>query len=302
MDKKTVASPELKRISFQPHLESPAYPVGVHDWSGHTKRGLGWEVHRGDSAEMLRTFSDDRFQCVVTSPPYYWQRDYKVAGQIGLESTVAEYVSRIVTCMEEVRRVLRKDGVLFLNLGDTYYSAKGMPKGADRKNKARRFGLRAVDTTGLGFPRKTLLGLPWRIALQMVEHGWILRAPIVWQRRNALPEPTAKDRPWRTYEFVFLFSKSPKYLFSRKSLVGFEDIWQVPVRTNSSNGVHSASFPEALAEKCIKCGSREGDEILDPFAGTGTTLWAALRSGRRAVGIDLNRDYCDHMVKRVGAL
>src|SRR5262249_35452979 len=152
--------------------------------------------------------------CAVTSPPYFWQRDYKIDGQIGLERTIDGYVNNVVACMKEVKRVLKKDGVLFLNLGDTYYSAKGLPKGDDRKNKARRFGLRAVDTSGLGVPRKTILGLPWRIALAMIADDWVLRAPMIWERHNTLPEPTAKDRPWRTYEFVFLFSKHQKYFFS----------------------------------------------------------------------------------------
>jgi DNA modification methylase len=278
-------------------------PLAVHDWAGHkTKEGLGWEIHRGDCVETLKTFDTDRFQCAVTSPPYFWQRDYKVEGQIGLEKDINSYVTKIIECMEEVKRVLKKDGVLFLNLGDTYYSAKGQPKGDDKKNKARRFGLRAVDTTGLGVPRKTILGLPWRIALGMVDRGWVLRAPIIWQRHNALPEPTAKDRPWRTYEFVFLFSKQPKYFFSRDALGGQEDIWRIPVRTNSSNGLHSAAFPEALAEKCIKCGSNEMDEILDPFAGSGTTIVAAVKAKRRAVGIDLKQEYYDYMVKRLGSL
>jgi DNA modification methylase len=280
----------------------PQYPIGVHDWSGHTQTGLKWEVHRGDSIEMLKTFTADRFQCAVTSPPYFWQRDYKVDGQIGLEKSIDGYVTKIIACMDQVRRVLRKDGVLFLNLGDTYYSAKGMPKGDDKKNKARRFGLRAVDASGLGVPRKTLLGLPWRIALGMIAKGWVLRAPIVWHRHNSIPEPTARDRPWRTYEHVFLFSKSPRYNFLRDALGDEEDVWKIPVRMNSSNGVHSAGFPEALADKCIRCGSKEGDEVLDPFAGAGTTLVAALKSGRRAVGVDLKQDYCDYMVKRLGAL
>jgi DNA modification methylase len=282
--------------------EVPAYPAGLHDWCGHTKAGLSWEIHRGDCLEMLKTFEDDRFQCAVTSPPYYWQRDYKIEGQIGLEKDINSYVNNIVACMEGVKRVLRKDGTLFLNLGDTYYSAKGLPKGDDRRNKARRFGLRAVDASGLGVPRKTLLGLPWRIALAMIEKDWVLRASIVWQRRNAQPEPTAKDRPWRTFEFVFLFSKSPKYFFQRTALGDEEDIWRIPIQINSSNGLHSAAFPSALAEKCIKCGTKENDELLDPFAGSGTTISTALKCGRRAVGVDLKQEYCDYMVQHFRAL
>ena len=125
-----------KRRNSPSASEQPTFPIGVHDWSGHTRAGLRWEVHRGDTIEMLKTFTAERFQCVVTSPPYFWQRDYNVEGQIGLEKEIDGYTNKIIACMEEVKRVLKKDGVLFLNLGDTYYSAKGMPRGADRKNKA----------------------------------------------------------------------------------------------------------------------------------------------------------------------
>lgn len=283
--------------------ESQAILTGLHNWSGHTRDGNSWEVMRGDCVTSLKALEAERFQCAVTSPPYYWQRDYKVEGQIGLEKDIDGYVNDVVDSMEAVKRVLKKDGVLFLNLGDTYYSAKGLPKGNDKKNKARRFGLRAVDASGLGVPRKTILGLPWRVAISMISKGWILRAPIIWERNNSLPEPTAKDRPWRTYEFVFLFAKHPKYSFSRSKLGASEDIWRIPVRSNKTNNVnHSATFPELLAAKCIECGSNEGDEILDPFAGSGSTLFAALKANRAAFGIDLKPEYCEAMAKQLGNL
>lgn len=284
------------------HIEPPASLAGLDSWSGHTKHGRKWEVMRGDCIKSLKLLEAERFQCVVTSPPYYWQRDYKVEGQIGLEKDIDGYVSNVVNCMSEVRRVLKKNGVLFLNLGDTYYSAKGLPKGDDRKNKARRFGLRAVDASGLGVPRKTILGLPWRIALSMIADGWILRSPIIWERHNTLPEPTAKDRPWRTYEFLFLFAKHQKYFFSRENLKGAEDVWRIPIRTNGKNVEHAATFPQALAEKCILCGSKEGDEILDPFAGSGSTMIASLRANRNAFGVDLKEEYCSAISKQLSLL
>lgn len=277
-------------------------PIGPHDWAGHTRDGVPWEVHRGDIMQALKRFDENRFHCVVTSPPYYWQRDYSADGQIGKEPTIDGYVQSIANCMDEVRRVLRKDGLLFLNLGDTYYSAKGQPKGADRKNKARRFGLRAVDASGLGVPRKTIIGIPWRVALEMISRGWVLRAPIIWQRQGTLPEPTAKDRPWRTYEFVFMFSKSQKYYFDRDKLQNEEDVWMISTRPKSSNGLHSAAFPEPLVEKCLSVGCPSNGEVLDPFAGSGTTLVVAARSGRTAVGIDLNHEFCYHMAKSLGDL
>ena len=166
----------------------------------------------------------------------------------------------------------------------------------------RRFGLSAVDTSGLGVPRKTILGLPWRIALSMIEKGWILRSPIIWERHNTLPEPTAKDRPWRTYEFLFLLAKHQKSFFSREDLKGAEDVWRLPIRTNGKNGEHAATFPQALAEKCILCGSEHGDEILDPFAGSGSTLVASMKANRDAFGIDLKPEYCEAMIKQLNTL
>jgi DNA modification methylase len=273
--------------------------MAITDWTGETKSGCLWHIHRGDINDVLGTLEKGRFQSVVTSPPYYWQRDYKVQGQIGLEKTIDAYVDNIATAMRSVRRVLRDDGLLFLNLGDTYYSAKGLPRGNDAKSKARRFGLRAVDTSGLGVPRKTIIGIPWRVALRMIDDGWVLRSPIVWQRSNGMPEPTAKDRPWRSYEFLFMFSKKPRYKFNRKELDGSEDVWRIPVKPNSSKGLHNAAFPEALAARAIRCSSDEGDEVLDPFCGTGTTLAAALSSKRRAFGIDLNPQFCEFTSKRL---
>jgi DNA modification methylase len=284
------------------HSDGTAALRGLHDWGGHTREGLAWEIHKGDALTVLKRFASSSFNCVVTSPPYYWQRDYQVQGQIGQEKTIDGFVKDIADTMDEVRRVLAADGLLFLNLGDTYYSAKGQPKGVDKKSSARRFGLRAVDASGLGVPRKTVIGIPWRVALEMIERGWVLRSPIVWTRTGAIPEPTAKDRPWRTYEMIFMFSKSPRYYFSRSALNKEEDIWTISARRRSNGGLHAAAYPEELVERCIQIGCPEGGRVLDPFAGTGTTLRVALRSGRSAVGIDLSEPFCDYMVNELRGL
>ncbi len=275
---------------------------GTLGWSGKTRSGCRWEVRRGDAAAVLRTMEPDRFKCVVTSPPYYSQRDYGVDGQIGLEKTIDEYVERIVDTFEQVKRVLAPDGALFLNLGDTYYSGKGQPKGKDKKNQARRMGLRPVDASGLGVPRKTTIGIPWRVALAMIDKGWTLRCPIVWWRNGTMPEPTAHDRPWRTYEMIFLFTKGPKYHFVRKHLKKQEDVWTLSNRPTHARGKHSAAFPEELVQKCLSVGCPPRGEVLDPFAGCGTVLRVAVSSGRPAVGIDLSEKYCKHMVEGVEKL
>jgi DNA modification methylase len=272
---------------------------GLHEWRGHSVQNVPWTILRGDAQKILAQFEQNTFHCIVTSPPYYWQRDYNVEGQIGLEKTIDDYVNRLADVMDQARRVLKIEGLLFLNLGDTYYSAKGQPKGADKKNRARRFGLRAVDASGLGVPRKTIIGIPWRVALEMVRRGWVLRSPIVWRRHGSLPEPTAKDRPWRTYEMVFMFSKSPKYFFSREGLNGEQDVWTISSRPKDTNGIHSAAFPDELIEKCITIGCPAGGHVLDPFAGSGTVLRVALKSLRPATGIDLNQKFCDYMASEL---
>ncbi|WP_165864063.1 DNA-methyltransferase [Capsulimonas corticalis] len=277
-------------------------PHGLHEWRGHTVENIPWAVHRGDVNTVLNTLEENYYNCCVTSPPYYWQRDYKVEGQIGLEQTIDGYVNAIVESMRNLRRVLTRDGLLFLNLGDTYYSAKGQPKGSDKKNGARRFGLRAVDASGLGVPRKTAIGIPWRVALRMIEDGWTLRSPIIWQRLGSLPEPTAHDRPWRTYETLFMFSKSPRYYFCRDNLNGVEDIWTISERPRSSKGIHSAAFPDQLVERCLAVGCPEGGRVIDPFVGSGTVLRVALELGHSATGIDLNEQYCDYVVRELNTL
>ncbi len=273
--------------------------IGVHEWRGHSREGIEWEVHKGDAQVVLKRFKASSFNCAITSPPYYWQRDYKVAGQIGQEKTIKDFVKNIADTMDEVRRVLTADGLLFLNLGDTYYSAKGQPKGDDKKSAARRFGLRAVDASGLGVPRKTAIGIPWRVALEMIERGWVLRSPIVWMREGTIPEPTAKDRPWRTYEMIFMFSKSPRYYFSRPALGGVEDVWKISARRRSNGGTHSAAYPDQLVQRCIEIGCRAGGRVLDPFAGSGTTLRVALKLKRSTVGIDLSENFCEYMVSQL---
>jgi DNA modification methylase len=282
-------------------LEVGASALYIPTVSGQTQNGNKWTLHQGDSPEVLRQLPTGSVNCIVTSPPYFWQRDYGVKGQLGHEPTIGGYVQALVSCFREAKRVLRDDGVFFLNIGDTFYSAKGKPHGRDKKNAGRQWSrttLRAVDGPGLGLPRKSLIGIPWRVALAMQDDGWTLRSDVVWKRPGALPEPTAHDRPWMTHEHVFIFSKQPKYWFDRKPIAGEEDIWHVPPRPDSP-GAHFAPFPSALVEKCIRCGCPDGGTVLDPFAGSGTSLVVALGLNRNAVGIELKREYCDYIVGRI---
>jgi len=250
----------------------------------------------------MSQLADESFNCIITSPPYFWQRDYKVKGQIGLEKTVDQYVQILAHYMDHAKRLLKKDGLLFLNLGDTYYSKKGRPRGGDSKNWARRFGLRAVDTSGLGLPRKTAIGIPWRVTLEMISRGWILRCPIIWKREQAQPEPTAIDRPWKTYEMMFMFSRTPTYFFRRAALQGVEDIWTISSQSKSTKRKLSAYFPEALVRRCLEVGCPKRGRVLDPFSGSGTVLTTALATGRSAVGIELNPASCQLQLRSLDEL
>jgi DNA modification methylase len=272
-------------------------------WDGQLKNGSMWTVYCGDARKILKDVPSEIFDCVVTSPPYYWLRDYEVEEQIGLENTVEGYVAAVHGVMEEVVRVLRSSGLLFLNLGDTYYSGKGKSHGTDPKSSRRRFGLRAVDKSGgldVNAKPKSALGIPWRVAMRMCENGWVLRSPIVWHRKHCLPE-SVKDRPRRSYEYVFMFAKNRKYFFERQPLIDVdeEDMWSIVARHRSPNGLGTAPFPDELVQRCLEIGCPAKGMVLDPFAGSGTTLRVALKSGRSAKGIDLNRTFCDHIVEEL---
>ncbi len=275
-------------------------------WNGFTKSGLEWKVYQGDAHSVLKELPDNTYNCVITSPPYYWLRDYGFDQQIGQEETVEQYVNLVSLAMNEVYRLLKKDGVLFLNMGDTYYSGKGESQGHDRKSSKRRFGLRAVDRSGglgIGLRPKTIIGIPWRVAIEMSTRGWILRSPIIWHREHCLPE-SVKDRPRRSYEYIFMFVKNRKYYFNRQALVNdkVEDMWTIAARPKPTKGIDTAPFPDELVQRCLDIGCPPQGAVLDPFAGSGTTLRVALLSGRPATGIDLNPNFCKYMVEHVGNL
>lgn len=294
---------EAETISFDKIIK-PEYRDGQVPFPlfrGSVSSGSEWKVINADVVEALQTLSDGSVNCVVTSPPYYWQRDYGVEGQIGHESTIEEFVSQLRSVFSEVRRVLNKTGVLFLNIGDTFYNAKGQPHGRDEKHRGRQLArekLRAVDGPGLDLPRKSLIGLPWRVALALQQDGWTLRNRIVWERPSAMPEPSAHDRPWRTSEFIFLFAKSDKYWFDRDGLGDEEDIWELDARPENP-GSHFAPYPRELVRKCLSCGCPPDGVVLDPFVGSGTTIIEALSRGNDAMGIDIKKEYCDFVRDRV---
>lgn len=274
-------------------------------WTG-TSRGTGaeWKVYLGDALSTLKKLPAEEFDCAITSPPYYWLRDYNVEGQIGHEETVTEYVKIMADVMDEVRRVLKDQGLLFLNIGDTYYSGKGKSHGVDPKSTKRRFGLRAVDKSGgvgIGIRPKSVIGIPWRVAMEMSKRTWVLRSAIIWHRKHALIEAVL-DRPRRSYENIFMFAKDRRYFFNRaalKDIVVEEDVWTIAARPKSTNGIDTAPFPDELVERCLEMGCPAGGKVLDCFAGSGTTVRVALASGRSATGVDLNPAFCQYMVEHL---
>lgn len=260
----------------------------------------GGRVEIGDAAERLRELPSESVRCCVTSPPYYQQRDYGVAGQIGLERTPAEYVARLWNVFAEVRRVLTKDGTLWLNLGDTYNAYNGNRGEGGRLNSGSKHAMLAKFASGHGLtdkamPNKSLLGMPWRVALALIDDGWILRNEIVWHKPNSKPGG-GRDRLVNRHETVFMFSRSQRYYFNEdRRLDG--DVWTVPVGGAGARGDHRAVMPGGLAERCILAGSVEGDTVLDPFHGSGTTGRAALGMLRRYIGIELNPAYVQEQVE-----
>ena len=280
---------------------------GRDHWSGESLTGATWHVHQGDALEVLRTLPEEHFHCVITSPPYYWLRDYGVCGQIGHEEAVTGYVEAIASVMDEVRRVLRNDGLLFLNLGDTYYSGKGRSHGIDPKSTKRRFGLRAVDKSGglgIGIRPKSVIGLPWRVALEMCQRKWVLRSAVIWHRKHALTE-SVRDRPRRSYENIFMFAKGRNYFFNREALRDVEveeDVWTISARPKATNGIDTAPFPDELVERCLDLGCPARGNVLDPFAGSGTTIRVAVKTGRPATGVDLHPDFCNYMLDQLRCL
>ena len=268
-------------------------------WTGQSRVGESWAIYCGSALEVLKLMPPASVNCIVTSPPYFWLRDYRVDGQIGLEETVNDYVEALTDIMLESKRVLKPEGLVFLNIGDTFYSGKGESRGQDSKSKKRRFGLRAVDKSGglgIGLQRKSLIGIPWRVALKLTSREWILRSSTIWHRKNRLPE-FVRDRPGRSYEYIFILAKSRRYYFNKKALIEKkieEDLWTISAQPKPSNGLDTAPFPDELVDRCLDIGCPPRGIVLDPFVGSGTTIRVALSTGRSGIGIDLNRNFCIH--------
>lgn len=264
----------------------------------------------GDCVELMRSMPEQSVNCCVTSPPYFGLRDYGVDGQIGLEPTPDEFVQALVGVFREVHRVLRDDGTLWLNLGDSYAGYHGNKNAAYEaapSNKGGYFENQRASTVGVdGLKQKDLIGIPWRVAFALQADGWYLRQDIIWHKPNPMPE-SVRDRCTKAHEYIFLLSKSPKYYYDHdaakeisvdgNSKRNRRSVWTVT--TKPFKGAHFATFPPDLIEPCILAGCPEGGTVLDPFGGSGTTAGVASANGRAAIICELNPEYAELVGGRV---
>lgn len=177
-------------------------------------------ILKGDCREILRSLPDESVHCVVTSPPYWGLRDYGVAGQLGMEATYTEHVETMADLFDEVRRVLRKDGTLWLNYGDSYASSVNGRSAADTKaagNDDRTFRDKPFSTVQGILKPKDMCGIPWRVAFALQERGWYLRQDIIWAKPNPMPESVA-DRCTKAHEYVFMLTKSARYHYDADAI------------------------------------------------------------------------------------
>ena len=248
-------------------------------------------IFQGDALTVLRRMKSGSVQCIVTSPPYWGLRDYNIQDQIGLEKTLPQFINNLRTVFSEARRVLADDGTLWLNIGDGFTSGNRGWRAPDKKNPARAMETRPDTPEGL--KPKDLIGIPWRLAFALQDDGWYLRADIIWNKPNAMPE-SVKDRPTRAHEYLFLLTKSERYYYDRAAILeangrNCRSVWSI--HTQGFPGSHFATFPQKLVEPCIKSSTRPGDFVLDPFFGSGTVGVVANQLERKFVGIELNTEY-----------
>jgi DNA modification methylase len=253
---------------------------------------MTYQLLQGDNRQVLRTLPDKSVHCIVTSPPYFGLRDYGVDQQIGLEETPVQYVAELVTVFRECWRVLRDDGTLWLNLGDSYAANRSYQV---TDNKHVDVGNHRGMSVPMGLKPKDLIGIPWRVAFALQDDGWYLRSDIIWHKPNPMPE-SVTDRPTKAHEYIFLLTKSQRYYYDAEAVkepatVGYNgstftdgktaaarshlsaigqgarksqdgssgrnrrSVWTVA--TQPYAGAHFATFPPALIEPCILAGTSE---------------------------------------------
>lgn len=255
-------------------------------------------LYQGNAATVLDSLPTSSVDCIVTSPPYYGQRDYGVDGQIGLEADPQAYIDRLISVFFAAKRVLKPSGSLWVNLGDTYWSGKGRPQGPDLKQRHRRF-LRPQDSTGprpLCVPKQLLL-IPHRFAIAMQQTGWIVRNDNVWHKANPTPDPV-RDRSASAHEYMFHFVKTAHYYYNHAAVAVPSNGERATKAPSSVWTIHSAptfkkhiaTFPEQLVRIPVLATLPAHGVLLDPFCGSATALTYALQHipGCQAIGIDIS--------------
>ena len=303
---------------------------------------LSAEVIVGNALHTLKNLPDASVQTVVTSPPYWGLRDYGDDEQLGLETRPLDFIENLCKVFDEIRRVLKDDGTLWVNLGDSYSGsgkgpAENILKDSDA-GEARHLEKKHSAIVPDGLKPKDLVGIPWRFAFAMQERGWYLRQDIIWHKPNPMPE-SVTDRCTKSHEYIFLLTKNAKYFYNNDAIrepiketnsgilngvrartaagpLGGENqqnfekrsydeikgankrsVWTI--NTKGYKEAHFAVYPPDLIEPCILAGSKEGDTVLDPFSGSGTTGEVALKHNRNYIGLELNPDYAEISRKRL---
>ena len=290
----------------------------------------------GDCRETLKEF-DEKARMCVTSPPYYGLRDYGGEGyQIGQENTPEEFIQQLVEVFRGVRDCLTDDGTLWVNIGDSYYNyrpGKAYVKQTVASNNQDLPEYSPKRSRKLdGYKEKDLIGIPWMLAFALRADGWYLRQDIIWHKPNPMPE-SVRDRCTKSHEYIFLLSKNKRYYYDNEAIKEPAKDWgtrdrskgkyhnegtglnphsglskSYPTKNKRSvwsvtnkpyRGAHFATYPPDLIEPCIKAGSQEGDIILDPFMGSGTTAMVAKKLGRHYMGCELHEDYGNLILDRV---
>jgi|TARA_B100001079_G_scaffold68626_1_gene58489 DNA modification methylase len=284
----------------------------------------------------------ERPRMCVTSPPYYGLRDYGGEDdQIGQEQTPEEFVENLVEVFRGVKNVLTDDGTLWLNIGDSYYNyrpgrGQGLVKQTVSNTKQDLPDVCPRRGNKLeGLKEKDLIGIPWMLAFALRADGWYLRQDIIWNKPNPMPE-SVRDRCTKSHEYIFLLSKSKRYYYNNEAIKEPAKDWGTRDRTQGKyhnagtglsphtgltksyktknkrsvwsvtnkpyKGAHFAVYPPDLIEPCILAGSEEGDIILDPFLGSGTTAMVAKKHNRSYIGCELHKDYASLQTDRINSI
>ena len=270
-------------------------------------------IQNADSLEFLKTLPDESVNSIITSPPYFGQRDYGHEFQIGLEETSQEYINRLVTVFREAWRVLKSDGTFWLNIGDNYVGATSQHRGCGSQGKNSRYShkhMNGIPTTGrykrnkafyaMGLPMKSLVGMPWRTAFELQNDGWILRCDIIWHRPSS--SESVKDRPTHAHEYVFMFSKKQWYYYDRSAMItdkgaNIQSVWRIT--GTPFTGAHCATFPPELIEPIIIASCPKGGVVLDPFGGSGTVGVVCRQHERHFILCDISETIVELARKRV---